>query len=536
MDEIQVINNLENNIINEKAKVDSLKNKPQNKFVSWIKDPQNRIFLLILIGAIVLRFYYFWLTKSQPLWWDESEYMSGAKSLAGLVHYDLGLTRSPLFPGMMSIFFFLGIANEAVMRFFGLLLPSVLVIILTYFMIKEMYDDKRIALLSTVIISVLWEHLFYSNRFHTENSALIFQFLALFIFFRCYMKGKDLLFIKPKYALWWVVGFSIISFLFRPGNILFVPALLLFFILLNKNKIFTKKGLIGLGILILVIIASFIFTSIPQNFLNAYLHSDSPFGWNGLTVFYGFYQSIISQIPSILFYAFIIGLVLVLFKIFLLADKIKTMNRSNENLEFKSDLFNLILIVVVLFVFIFLMRANSFEYRWFFPLLPGMLAFTSKGIVSFSEYVGGFVKSKVFVNALIILIILLGAYTQFAHADSIIKSKVDSYSQLKEAGLWLNENYNHSEKILSVSSAQTTYYSELNVSSFSGIDNASVFDSYLAINRPRFMEISGFETHPSWLNDWISNNKNRTTPIKVYYVDIEKQQPILVIFEISYSK
>jgi hypothetical protein len=33
------------------------------------------IFIALIIFAGALRLYYFYLTKDQPLWWDEAEYM-----------------------------------------------------------------------------------------------------------------------------------------------------------------------------------------------------------------------------------------------------------------------------------------------------------------------------------------------------------------------------------------------------------------------------------------------------------------------------
>ncbi len=506
-------------------------NPLRKKVSSWIEDHETLIFMSLLIFAIVLRFYYFWITKSQPLWWDESEYMSGAKALAGLVNYDLGGIRSPLFPAMMSIFFFLHIGNEAIIRFFGLFIPSILVIVLTYFMIREMYNDKRVAIISTLIMTVLWEHLFYSNRFHTENMALIFEFLAIFILFGCYLKNKDFYFIKSKYSLIWILAFSVLAFLFRPGNIMFVPAIILF---INRKKILSKAGLISAGLIVLAIIASFLFSDIPQTFLEQYTHFTSPIGWNSLTVFYGFFQSI-SNMPSVLFYAFIIGIVIILFKTILILDQVLKLEKSKENLEFKSDIFNLLLLAIILFIFIFIMRANSFEYRWFFPLLPAMLAFTSKGVLSFSDYLGKLGGKKIIATILIILIVIMGVYSQFDRADQIIKSKVDSYSQIRDAGLWLKENSGSSEKVLTVSSSQTTYYSELNVSSFTGIDNETAFNDYLEKNNPRFLELTAFETQPAWMSNWLTLNENRTIIAKYFTMStVQGERAVVIIYELKY--
>jgi hypothetical protein len=537
MEEAKKIEELENNILNEKAvlKNTAVKSQPQsqNKIVSWFKDPYNLALVGVIIFAIVLRFFYFWLTKTQPLWWDESEYMAQAKSIAGLVHYDAASIRSPIFPAFMSLFFFLRIASEPIMRFFGLFIPSILVIVLTYFMVKEMYPDKRIALISTAIMAVLWEHLFYSNRFHTENIALIFQFLAIFIFFKVYMKQQNLYFIKPKYSLIWVLVLSIISFLFRPGNIMFLPALVLFLIILNKDKLFNKTGLVSISVIVLAVIVSFFISDMPMALLKQYTHFSDPLGWNSLTVFYGFYQSFIPNLPAILFYAFLIGLAIVLFKTSLILDRIKTLRADSENLEFKSNLFNIILLLCVLFIFLFIMRANGFEYRWFFPLLPAMLAFTAKGVIDFSEYIASLFSKKSIAIILIVIICLLGVYTQVDHADKIIKMKVDSYSQVKDAGIWLGENYPKNTSVLSISYPQTVYYSELNVSTYSGISNESAFSEYVKKTRAKLIEVSVFESHPAWMNNWLAENQDNLTAVKVYFEDESRKNTVLIVYEMN---
>jgi hypothetical protein len=553
------ISNIENNILNEEAVIhkEDIKIQEISKEISgskhsnsgngsfieksliWLKNPYNLALVGIIIFAVVIRFYYFWITKNQPLWWDESEYMSKAKAIAGLVNYNASAIRSPVFPAFMSIFFFLNITSEPVMRFFGLFIPSILVIVLTYFMIREMYPDKRIALVSTLIIAVLWEHLFYSNRFQTENIALIFQFLAIFLFFRCYLRKKDFYFIKAKYSLIWVITLSILSFLFRPGNIMFIPALFLFFLILNKDKVFTKTGLSSILILFFAVTASVLVSEKLMAFVNQYVFLSEPLGWHSLTVFYGFYQSFVPNLPPLFFYAFLIGAVVVLFRTILILDSIKTLEVDSENLEFKSDLFNIILILSVLFLFIFIMRANSFEYRWFFPFLPAMLALTAKGIIISSDYLAGFSGKKSLAVILIIIISLLGVYSQVYHADQIIKNKLDSYSQVRDAALWLKGNYPSNTKVLSVSYPQTVYYSELNISTYStipAIPNESAFNEFLNQTGAKLLEVSVFEQHPGWINDWLEANSNNTSiqPIKIYYADVKKQTPVLIIYDLSY--
>jgi hypothetical protein len=520
---------------------EKLEDKKKQRLKEWLSDRSNLALIGIMIFAFVVRLYYYFLTKNQPLWWDESGYMAAAKSYAGIGHYQLENLRLPGFPLLASVLFRIGLTSEPLMRFVLLFIPAMLLIFLTYKMIKEMYPDKRIALISTAIITVLWEHLFYSNRFHTENFALIFEFLAIFILFKTYMKKENVWFITSKYSLVWVALISIVSILFRPGNIMFVPALFLFIVLLNKSAIFTKKGLMISALFVIAAIAAVIFVPKIAGAFMGYYHPENPFAWNSLGVFYGFYQSAISWLPSLFFWAFLFGIFLLILDLSISFDKLKQIAVNGENLDFKSDVFNTLLIASILFIFVFVMRPyTGFEYRWFFPLLPGMLAFTSKGVTSFSQYLASMFKNKKFATALIVIIVMLGVYTQLVHADSIIRVKLDSYSQVKQSGLWLKENSMPGDIIVSASVPQHAYYSERQIENFyvnNSNENETAFNQKLLALKPKYLVLSVFEQvfQPDWALTWASRHNETATPVQVYFMDSAKKQIALVIYELKYS-
>ena len=49
----------------------------------WWANNYNKIFFAIFIFAIILRFYFFLNTLDQAVWWDEADYLSHAKRIAG---------------------------------------------------------------------------------------------------------------------------------------------------------------------------------------------------------------------------------------------------------------------------------------------------------------------------------------------------------------------------------------------------------------------------------------------------------------------
>ena len=508
------------------------------KIKAWFKNPYNLTFVGILILAFSIRLYYFILTKNQPLWWDEAEYMSGAKSYAGLVdyHYNIGGGRLPGLPMLMSLFFMTGLSNEVFMRFFALFIPAIILILLTYFTVKEMYSDRRIALISMAIMAVLWENLFYSNRFQTENISLIFQLAAFAILFKCYVKNENLWFIKSKYSLAWVVLFSAIAVMFRSGSAPFTIAILLFIVFINKSRLLTKRNLlVGAILAIPAIFAMLWFVNhimIPSRLYNPEL----PISWVPLTVFYGFYESVIPNFPSILFYLFILGIIILMIDIIINKRKFIGIENNSSDIEFKSDVFNALLMISVLGMFIFFLRPAAIEYRYFFSLIPALFIFTAKGIITLSDYAASFMNFKKLSIILILLIISLGLYNQVMHSDGIIKMKADSYDQVRESGIWIKEHSSKEDVIVSASTTQHTYYSERKVYGFyvnGSNENEIAFDEKVKDINPRYLVISAFEPGftPSWAYTWPQRHNESIVLARAWFADAEQKQPLLVIYE-----
>lgn len=277
------------------------------KIKAWLKNPYNLVIFLVIAFVLIIRIYYFFLTLHQPLWWDESEYMAAAKTYAGMAKYQLISARLPGLSLFLSLFFKLGITSEPFLRFIVLLIPALIVLLLTFLLIKEMYPDKRIAIISVLILAVLWEHLFYSNRFQTENIALIFEMLSIYILFKSYVKKENSWFIKPKYSPIFIFLFMVLSVFFRAGNFIFVPAMFAIILVLNASLIFRKKNAVYVILAaVLLVSAAYYILSLPRTGLLMYYQPQFPMAWNSLSVFYGLYQSLSPSIPSVLFYVFLI--------------------------------------------------------------------------------------------------------------------------------------------------------------------------------------------------------------------------------------
>ena len=173
------------------------------------------------------------------------------------------------------------------------------------------------------------------------------------------------------------------------------------------------------------------------------------------------------------------------------------------------------ILLSVMIGFILLIRPTAFEYRWFFPLLPALLGFTASGVITFSDWFSQKLGKKNISIFIIFIIVILGIYTQITIIDPLAKSKSTSYDQIKQAGIWFNENVPADEIVLSTSTPQIAYYSERETITYSSM-SLEEFEDFLSNHKSQYLLVSVFEGNPPWLIDWINTNKDRLTPLQAY--------------------
>ena len=436
----------------------------KEKIKSWLKNPHNLTFLAILILAIIIRLYYFALTKNQPLWWDESDYLAYAKNLAGFnTSWIVTAKHNSLFPFLVAALFKIGFSEEIV-KFFLEFIPSILLIPLTYYILIEMYEDKRIALISSFLMAVLWPILFNSMRFHLGIPAMVFGFLAIYIFWKGFEK-KDKIFkkINPVWAISISIVFIILTYATRRGYFLFGTFFLIYMLLSVKWKVLIKDKFnwisLGVAVVLLFLTEKIIFISQVAELSQGYFHTNSPITALALGVFPSYFTNINSPSLSILLYLFWAGLILLLINVFISLGHLKKLKTSSA----RADLFHLITIITTLGFFIFILRPtiNFGEPRWYFPLLLGTLVCISRSTV----FIIDFIKKHNKHLALIVLIALIGfgGFYELQHADLIIKNKIPTYQGTKDAGLFLKETSSQNDLIITAPQPQVAYYSERRV-------------------------------------------------------------------------
>ena len=481
----------------EKSKKDIIK--------SWLKERHNLVFLGIIILTILIGAYYFSLTKTQPLWWDESDYLAYAKNLAGYnVDWIVTKDHNSLFSYVVAIFFMLRF-SETLTKFFVEFIPYVLVIVLVYLVARSMYKDKRIALISSLLFAVQWTVLFTAMRFQVEIPGLLFGMLSIYVFWKGYEKKEKIFgLINHNWAVPIAAVLSIITYSMRRGYFLFGAFLFLQMIISKnwKSLVKDKYNWIAavISVLLIFIVEKFIFSAGIASVAGGYAHFDRAINFYPLQIFNLFFSNAGLGWASILLYLFWLGLIVIFFKTIFSLGHIK----KESNTELKSDIFVITSIIITLLFFILVLRepdkANFGEPRWYFPLLLG----------------------KQIAAVLIIVLVGFGAYYEISSANSIIKNKIPSFEGIKQASLYLKDNANENDIILSVPEPQTEYYSEkhvINPNKWGYWERYNIpFEPFLDAIRNdtnvKYLLVSFSEpNHPEWMKKVAYANVNGQTVV-----------------------
>jgi 4-amino-4-deoxy-L-arabinose transferase-like glycosyltransferase len=506
---------MENEVVNTEisgvTKVEERKKNIKNYISNWLKDPYNKAFLGILILAIAVRIYFLVTTLHQAVWWDAADYLTEAKVIAGRLNIQYYFTprRTFLLPllwaGLLKLGF--GEVSFRILEF----LFSVSIIPATYMIGKKMFD-KKIALISSFLSAVFWMYLFYSNRLMTEIPSLALLLFSVYFFWEAYANKKEKMYI-------WFGIFLGLSFLVRAGTLVMFAVFPIFLIITQKFK-FLKNKYVWLGALSagVLMAAFFIFTSIKQHlnsiaYFLALTPSTVPGGEGtrfqdlmGLSGISQYFQMMPHYFPGlILLLLFILGVLLILFDIFIGFDVIT----KRKSQSYDKYLF-IFLFALVPFIFQACLYNHS-EDRYLMNAFPAFFIMLSLGLVKIE---GVLKKYSKYLGVVVIIILLaIGGYQQLTYGNEIIAGKVLSYAEVEQAALWMKANSNSSAVIISSSVPQTTYYAER--ATFVIPANQSDFEKLIADKKPTFLVLS-YEPSPQWAYSYPQNHTDILVPVEGY--------------------
>lgn len=456
----------------------------KEKFRKWFSNKNNLILISTIITAFLIRTYYFILTKSQTLWWDEAEYMSAVKFWGLGVPYDLNPQRPPLFQLIGAMLLKIGFSDLWV-KFFLVVIPSTFLIFCIYLVGKELFN-KKIGLIAATGSTFVWSLIFWSVRFQPDFFSLSFQLLSLFYFWKLFKKNKR------KDAIYAGL-FVALGFYFKISTLL-IPLVIFIFVIYKDglaflgNKNYWISGIAFLIGMLPFMIWQGIFFGNPLEFGTTYSGDfnvgRSP-GWMALDFFY--------QFPKFIFFTlFLAGLSLVLFNFILSFDILV----KDKEKRLDPGIFSVIFLTVIALFYIFYIK-GTIEDRWIFIIIPFIFYLAGITISIIYKKLKGYGKllSLVFVLGIFTMLIL----TQIQHTDQLIKIKQHSYEPVKESALLIKEISLSHEKILSVSYTQTTAYSEREVLTYSKLSIEN-YTKLVEENKPSYLVVSILEPHhPTWM-------------------------------------
>src|SRR3989344_300380 len=461
---------------------------------------ENLPIILILLFGFIVRIYYLILTKNQAEWYDSGEYLSTGLHWFFNIPYDINPQRPILFPLMEGILLNFG-ASETLLKIILELIPSTLLILISYLIVKEMYN-KRLALLVALFTSVFWLILFNTVRLHADILLLLFSYLAVLFFWKGYVKKQK------NYYIWLVGIFIALAFMTKLIGGLFGVIILVFLLFADKLKF--------LKILPYLIWQNNTYGNYTAFFSGSHVLSEPGDLGNKPIAWYVF-NFIPWMLHTPMFILFLVG-VITLYSLILSLDLII----KNKSQEKYNDLFIVLWILITLIYFVFFER--DAEDRWLLPIALPLLVLVSKGL----HFIYDIIKKYQKTIAIIVFIglILVGGYFQIARASETINNKKDSYKEVKDASLWLKDHTNKDDIIFSKSSTQMTYYAQRQVLGFGG--NETEFRDQVQKYKPKYIVFSVFEPHGVTL-EYPQKFNSSLEPVQAYFADTEKQQPILVI-------
>ena len=146
---------------------------------TWLGDSRDVLAGLVLLVGLALRAYYFVLTKDQPLWWDEAEYMLKAKAMVfGTPDTGWWVARPVLLTFLAAALFKMGIGETVIRILWVVLSTGTLALV---YRIASVLFDKRVGVYAIALASVSYIDVFYTMRLLVDGPPQVF-FTTLAIF------------------------------------------------------------------------------------------------------------------------------------------------------------------------------------------------------------------------------------------------------------------------------------------------------------------------------------------------------------------
>jgi len=503
----------------EESKMENSLDEKKRTIRRWLSNKYNLYFLGILLFALVIRLYYFSMTLNQPLWWDEAEYMNMARAWAFNLDYEFLSVRPVLFPLITALFFKI-VYSEFLPRFFMMIL-SMISVVGMYYLGKEIYDE-RVGLISALLTSVFYVNLFYTSRLLVEIPSFVFFIFSALFFYKYFQT-------KSNKMVYWGAVFVAIGTLFKLTNAVFLFVVLIYLLITEKFKFVKRKELWISGLIFILILSPYLlwgyiqFDGFVITQAGAWNAPEDHYLSNGWCNMKAYSSMLISMLSWPLLIIFLLGF----FFMYELVLGLDVLLRGEDS-KLNKYLY-LVLLFIIPIISVSLSVGSCWqEDRYILNSFSSVFIISSAFILMAYNSLKKNKKSL----AILFLVLVLGllVFLQFQHSDNIITLQKDSYSGAKESGIWLKENSEISDIILTSSWPMTGYYSERKISTFPS--SSEEMDSLRENNSNlKYFMISNFQKSPDWTYSYPDEKKLEIA--QVYFQDAEKTQPAIIIYKLK---
>jgi len=506
----------------------------KSKLFSWVRDNYDKLFIVILIAAFIIRLLIFIKTMHQPLWWDEADYFATAKKWGlGLNIGDIWYYRRGFLWALIGAAFFKLDLGEIGVRFLVVLM-STATVLLSYFIIAKMFN-KKLAILVSLGMLFSWVSLFFTGRILTDIPATFFLLLALLFFWKGYVLKEG-----NKFLYLFGVFFAL-SLLTRFQMAMFAFPFLVFILLKEKGKVVKNKHLwITFALFIAVLLPFFvmywthygnIFTDILGHYFGVKgVAETGAYTERTVSTLFSYFKDLPYILTTSIFVLFIIGVFIFFQDMFLGFDKIF----KNEEIQKKFFVFLWIIVPFLVLGYI----TQLVEHRYVLATLPFLFLMASVSVTKIGDLISKnsqkISKKTIFVFSVIILVLLLiisfgaNAPSNYSFSNTMIDSKLTSYVEVQQAGEWMKQNSEPTDIIISESRPQITYYSERTTYGLGQLGpNETAFEENMSRIKPKYLMLSSFEYHENWAYTYPERHNSTLVPVQAYY---QNEQPVVVIY------
>ena len=491
--------------------------KRKDRLIKWFKDPYNLAFVAILIFAIIIRIYYFTLTYDQPLWWDEAEFMNIANRFAFGLNYEFTPVRPILLSFITAIFF--KISPSLFLPKVLLLIFSIASVVGVYLLGKELYQ-KKVGLIAAFIMSVFYLNIFFTARLLVDMPSLCFFIFSALYFYKYFKYNSH----KALYigAILIAIGTA-----FKQSTGFFLAVVLVYLLITEKLNFLKRKELWISGIIFLLVLSPYLIWGYVEfgGFVLAQGTAQVGTQSSGLTNAQRLYEGTLAYFylfPTYLSWALLIIFLLGLATMYQLILGFDILVKKGDK-QLKKYLFLILIFILPIVLASTLIHHN--ENRYIINAMPAVFLISSAFIYKAFRVVKK--QNKLFATLLLIILLAYVGYFQLRATDSLIRVKVDSYSEIRDAAFWYSDNTLSTDLMATQSVKQIPFYSKKDIVRFP--ETEQEFEEMLKDNANlKYLMLSAYEKSPEWTYAYPEKNQ-----LAVANAFLRGEQPMVVIYDLE---